>query len=65
MSVVLASRPIRRHAGMRMFGAVIVFGLATIAFALSRLLWLSMFILAVLGSADVVSVVVRSFLLQL
>jgi len=50
---------------MRMFGAVIVFGLATIAFALSRLLWLSMFILAVLGSADVVSVVVRSFLLQL
>jgi hypothetical protein len=50
---------------MRMFGAVIVFGLATVAFALSRSLWLSMFILAVLGSADVVSVVVRSSLVQL
>jgi hypothetical protein len=36
MSVVLARRPIRRHAGMRMFGAVIVVGRATIAFALSR-----------------------------
>jgi MFS family permease len=65
MSVVLARRPIRHHAGMRMFGAVIVFGLATVAFALSRSLWLSMFILAVLGSADVVSVVVRSSLVQL
>jgi MFS family permease len=65
MSVVLAHWPIQRHAGMRMFTAVIVFGLATTAFALSRTLWLSMFILAVLGSADVVSVVVRSSLVQL
>jgi MFS family permease len=65
MSVVLPHRPIRHQAGMRMFGAVIVFGLATIAFALSGSLWLSMFILAVLGSADVVSVVVRSSLVQL
>jgi MFS family permease len=65
MSVVLAQRPIKRHAGLRMFTAVIVFGLATVAFALSRSLWLSMFILAVLGSADVVSVVVRSSLVQL
>jgi MFS family permease len=64
-SVVLAHRPINRHAGMRMFTAVIVFGFATVAFALSRSLWLSMFILAVLGSADVVSVVVRSSLVQL
>jgi MFS family permease len=65
MSVVLAHWPIKHHAGTRMFAAVIVFGLATVAFALSRSLWLSMFILAVLGSADVVSVVVRSSLVQL
>ncbi len=48
-----------------MFTAVIVFGLATVAFALSRSMVVSMLILAVLGSADVVSVVVRSSLVQL
>jgi MFS family permease len=64
-SVILAHRPIQRAAGTRMFTAVIVFGLATIAFALSRSLWLSMAILMILGSADVVSVVVRSSLVQL
>src|SRR5580692_10579241 len=64
-SVVLAHRPIQRAAGIRMFTAVIVFGVATVAFALSRSLWLSMAILMVLGSADVVSVVVRSSLVQL
>jgi MFS family permease len=64
-SVIIAHNPIRKHAGMRMFCAVIVFGLATIAFALSRSVWLSMAILAILGSADVLSVVVRSTLVQL
>ena len=64
-SVTLAHRPIQRAAGIRMFAAVIVFGVATVAFALSRSLWLSMAILMVLGSADVVSVVVRSSLVQL
>jgi hypothetical protein len=48
-----------------MFGAVIVFGFSTIAFALSRNIWLSMAILCVLGAADVTSVVVRSSLVQL
>jgi putative Mn2+ efflux pump MntP len=48
-----------------MFAAVIVFGVATIAFALSRNIWLSMAILSILGAADVTSVVVRSSLVQL
>lgn len=64
-SVVLARYPIRKHAGMRMFLAVMVFGLATVAFALSRSIWLSMALLIVLGSADVMSVVVRSTLVQM
>jgi MFS family permease len=64
-SITIAHNPIRKHAGLRMFCAVIVFGLATIAFALSRSVWLSMGILAILGSADVMSVVVRSTLVQL
>ena len=64
-SVIIAHYPIRKHAGLRMFFAVIIFGLATIAFAFSRSVCLSMGILALLGSADVVSVVVRSTLVQL
>jgi MFS family permease len=65
MSVILAHYPIKKHAGLRMFTAVIIFGLATIAFAFSRSVWLSMIILVVLGSADLTSVVVRSSLVQL
>jgi MFS family permease len=64
-SVFLAHYPIRKHAGHRMFAAVILFGAATIAFALSRNVWLSMAILSVLGAADVTSVVVRSSLVQM
>jgi MFS family permease len=64
-SVFLAHHPIRTRAGQRMFAAVIVFGLATIAFALSRNVLLSVGILCVLGAADVTSVVVRASLVQL
>ena len=65
MSVLLARRPLRRHAGRIMFGAVIVFGLATAVFAVSRSLPLSIAALVVLGAADVVSVVIRFALVQL
>ena len=64
-SVFLAHHPIRTHAGHRMFLAVGVFGAATIAFAFSRNVWLSMAILSILGVADVTSVMVRSSLVQL
>ena len=64
-AIFLAHHPIRTRAGHRMFAAVIVFGVATVAFALSRNVWLSMGILCVLGAADVTSVVVRSSLVQL
>jgi MFS family permease len=65
MSLVLARWPIRGRAGPLMFTAVIVFGIATIVFGLSRSLPLSIAAMAVLGGADVVSVVVRSTLVQL
>lgn len=65
MSLVLAWRPLGRHAGIAMFRAVIVFGAATVAFGFSTSLPLSMLALAVLGGADVVSVVVRQSLVQL
>jgi len=50
---------------MRMLQAVIVFGLATVVFAVSRSIWLSIFALAILGAADTVSMVIRISLVQL
>ncbi len=65
MTVLLARHAIDRRAGMRMFQGVIVFGLATVVFALSYSMWLSILALAVMGAADTVSVVIRSTLVQL
>jgi MFS family permease len=65
MSVWLARRPLRRRVGATMFKAVIVFGAATILFALSRSLWLSTLAMVTLGAADVISVVIRSSFVQL
>jgi MFS family permease len=65
MTAVLARTSINRRVGMRMFQAVIVFGLATMVFALSQLIWLSLAALVVMGAADTVSVVIRLSLVQL
>ncbi|MCA9490760.1 MAG: MFS transporter [Myxococcales bacterium] len=64
VALLLATRPIERSAGLKMFTAVFVFGLATLVFGLSRSFPLSLFALAVLGGADMVSVVVRQTLVQ-
>jgi MFS family permease len=65
MTWVLARHTLRRRVGLRMFQAVIVFGVATVAFAVSHWMWLSVVALAVLGAADTVSVVIRFSLVQL
>ncbi|MBC8027408.1 MAG: MFS transporter [Steroidobacteraceae bacterium] len=65
VAMMLARRPIQRHAGRWMFGGVIVFGIATIFFGLSTHYWLSWALLAVLGAGDMISVFVRSLLVQL
>jgi len=65
MSAMLARHAITRRAGIRMFQAVITFGLATVVFALSRSVWLSLAALAVMGAADTISVVIRIALVQL
>jgi MFS family permease len=64
-SAVLARHPLTSRAGAKMFGAVGLFGLATVLFGLSTSFPLSLAALAVLGAADVLSVVVRSSLVQL
>lgn len=65
MTIVLARHTINRRVGLRMFQAVIVFGVATVVFALSQWMWLSILALAVLGAADTISVVIRFSLVQL
>ncbi|WP_342711937.1 MFS transporter [Bradyrhizobium sp. B124] len=65
MTMVLARHTINRRVGMRMFQSVIVFGVATAVFALSHWMWLSALVLAVLGAADTISVVIRFSLVQL
>ncbi|HEY8332776.1 MAG TPA: MFS transporter [Tardiphaga sp.] len=65
MTVVLTRWTINRRVGMRMFQAVIVFGIATAVFAVSELLWLSLVALLIMGAADTVSVVIRISLVQL
>jgi MFS family permease len=65
MSFWLTAFPIGRHAGLKMFACVAVFGFATIVFGLSENFWLSFAALIVLGASDMVSVNVRHALTQL
>ncbi len=65
MTAVLARRTITRRVGMRMLQAVVVFGVGTLVFALSRNIGLSLVALSVMGAADTVSVVIRHSLVQL
>jgi MFS family permease len=62
---LLSARPIHSRAGPKMLAAVALFGLMTVVFAYSRWFPLSVFALAVLGGADMVSVFVRQSLVQL
>jgi MFS family permease len=65
MTTYLARHTINRRVGLRMFQAVIVFGAATVIFAVSHWMWLSILSLAILGAADTISVVIRFSLVQL
>jgi hypothetical protein len=64
-SIVLTQWPLKRHVGRRLFFAVGIFGLAVIAFGLSRDYVLSYLALMVLGMADNVSVYVRGSIVPL
>jgi MFS family permease len=65
VGIVLAQRPLNRHAGRRMFVSVAIYGVAIVVFGVSSDFTLSMIALAVSGGADMVSVVVRQTLVQL
>jgi MFS family permease len=61
----LAYFAMNRKVGLRMFQSVAAFGLATIAFGLSTNIYMAMFFLACLGAADMVSIFIRSTLVQM
>lgn len=65
MSAYLARNPLKHNVGKTMFIAVIFFGLSTIIFAISKSVIISFFALFALGASDVISVVIRSTLVQL
>jgi hypothetical protein len=65
VSIWMTFRPLLHRPGVLMFTGVAIFGGATIVFGLSRSLPLSLAALAVVGASDMVSVVIRSSMLQL
>ncbi len=58
-------RPLKHGVGTKLFGAVALFGAATVGFGLSTSMVLSLFCLLVLGAADMFSVFVRQSLMLL
>nr|MCU0393228.1 MFS transporter [Thermoflexibacter sp.] len=64
MMLFLTYRPIKKQAGSILLWSVGGFGICMILFALSTSFWLSLFLLALSGAFDSVSVLIRSTLLQ-
>jgi MFS family permease len=65
MAYALSRFPIRRSAGHWMFWGVAAFGVATLVFAVSTSLVVTMLALVALGAADMISVYVRHSLVQI
>ena len=65
VSLTMIFKPIRRKAGIVMLTCVSLFGIATIIFGFSRSVLLSLIALVLVGASDMVSVVIRSSILQL
>ncbi|HLL31375.1 MAG TPA: MFS transporter [Allosphingosinicella sp.] len=64
-ALLFSFRPLRTNVGTKMLGAVMVFGIATIAFGFSTWMPLSLGALFVVGASDMFSVYVRQSLIQL
>jgi MFS family permease len=64
-SIIVAHWPLRRNAGLSMLWCVFAFGFITVVFGLSHSSALSLVMLLLLGSADTISVIVRSTMIQL
>jgi MFS family permease len=65
MGFVIAMRPPIRHGGRTILITVVIFGISTIIFGLSKSFPISLAALFILGAADNISVVIRQTVLQL
>lgn len=65
MGLWLSYRPLQQRVGLAMFVGVALFGVANLVFALSTWFWVSFLALLVAGAADMISVYVRTTLIQL
>jgi MFS family permease len=65
MAFALSRWPLHRRAGRWMFAGVAAFGIATLVFAVSKSMVVSVIALAALGAADMISVYVRQTLVQI
>src|SRR6202041_890896 len=65
MAFALTRWPLHRRAGRWMFAGVGAFGVATVIFAVSKSMIVSVIALAALGAADMISVYVRQSLVQI
>ncbi|QDW19140.1 MFS transporter [Flavobacterium sp. KBS0721] len=63
--MISAYVPLYKKAGMKLLGAIFVFGLSIILFGISTIFWISVFALFLSGLADGISVVIRQTILQL
>jgi MFS family permease len=64
-AIWLAFRPVSRHVGPTMFAGVAAFGVATVVLGLGHRFWVAMIALVILGIGDMMSVFIRSLLVQL
>jgi MFS family permease len=64
-AIYFSFRPLHSNVGVKMLGAVVVFGAATAVFGVSHSFALSLAMLTVLGAADMFSVYIRQSLIQL
>lgn len=65
VALYFSFRPLKTNVGPKMLGAVLVFGAATIVFAFSKVMLISLAMLFIIGAADMFSVYVRQSLIQL
>lgn len=65
VGIVMAKSPAMKHTGQWLFASLTVFSISILVFATSSTLWLSLLALWLYGASDMVSVNVRSTLVQL
>lgn len=64
-AIWLALRPISQRVGPTMFSGVAAFGVATVVLGLTHVFWVAVTALVILGVGDMISVFIRSLLVQL